>query len=90
MRTSTKTLLSCHLCPLPHALLLDLIQESYSMASTRIGELQADLTAARNKVNLELDKVPIDYAKIGVYERQIDNLIQEIQTYSRTTGELLQ
>ena len=90
MRTSTKTLLSCHLCPLPHALLLDLIQESYSMASTRIGELQANLTAARNKVNLELDKVPIDYAKIGVYERQIDNLTQEIQTHSRTTGELLQ
>jgi len=90
MRTSTKTLHSFHLCPLPHALLLDLIQESYSMASTRIGELQANLTAARNKVNLELDKVPIDYAKIGVYERQIANLTQETQTHSRTTGELLQ
>ena len=44
------------------------------MASARIGELQAELTAARQEVKLELKKAPVDYTKIAVHERQIEDV----------------
>jgi len=44
----------------------------------------------RGEVDLAMKQVPIDYAKIAVYERQIDNHTEELKTCSSTTGELLQ
>jgi hypothetical protein len=60
------------------------------MASARIGELQTELTTARQEVKLELKKAPVDYTKIGVYERQIADLRDELKMYNLTAGELLQ
>ena len=59
------------------------------MASARIAELQADLTAARKERKLELEKVPIDYTKPAVYKDIIDNLTDELKIYNSTPGEFL-
>ncbi len=60
------------------------------MASARIAALQSRLDVIRDKLDLETAKASVDTTKTAIYERQIDNLTQEIKTYYETTGELLQ
>jgi len=85
--TSTKAFHSFRLCP--HALLLDLIQDSYSMASARKAALHKRLDVVRDKVALELEQVPVDVYKIDVYKELIHNLTEELKTLNSTRGELL-
>jgi hypothetical protein len=59
------------------------------MASARTAQLRDRLDVIRGEMDLAMKQVPIEYAKIAVYERQIDNLTEELKTCSSTTGELL-
>lgn len=68
---------------------LDLIQGFGFMASACISELHLELKTARRAVRLELDKTPVESYKIGVYERQVENLLEELKLHTLTAGELL-
>jgi len=39
-------------------------------------------------MDLAMKQVPRDYARIAVYERERDSLIEELKTCISTTGEL--
>ena len=51
-------------------------------------ELRDRVGVARDALNDELKKVPADFTKIAVYERQIVHLLEEIKTRG-TDGEVL-
>ena len=59
------------------------------MTSVRIGNLQDKIDKARNTVDYELSRSPIDYTKIAVYERRVEDLKDELKLYY-SIGELLQ
>ncbi len=58
------------------------------MASARRTALHNRLDVIQDKVALELEQVPIDYAKIDVYKDLIHNLTEQLKTLNSTTGEL--
>ncbi len=58
------------------------------MASAYLDDLRGRLTAVRNKLDDELEKVPVDYTKIAEFKWQIENLTDELKLYNPTTGEL--
>jgi len=72
----------------PHALLLDFIQDSYSMASALENELHNQLKVCRDKWTHELEQVPVDHAKIGHYKEIIHSLTEQLKMLNSTTGKL--
>ena len=53
--------------------------------SERIRQLQQALDAARTKVDYETRRKPVDYAKIAVHERRIEDLRDELKIYMSAT-----
>jgi len=84
----TKYTLSSRVNPVPRDL-LRLAQGCYSMTSAYLTELRGRLSAARNKLDDELENVPVDFTKTAIYERQIEYLLQEVKMYSTSEGELV-
>lgn len=59
------------------------------MTSAYLTELRQRLRVTRDRLNEELRKVPVDYTKTAIYERQIVLLLEEAKMCNTTEGELL-
>ena len=60
------------------------------MTSAYLTELRQRLGVARDRLDEELRTVPVDYTKAAFYERQIQDLREDIRSCSTSGGEMLQ
>ncbi|KAL3150037.1 hypothetical protein ABBQ38_013389 [Trebouxia sp. C0009 RCD-2024] len=56
------------------------------MTSAYLTELRQRLRVTRDRLNEELRKVPVDYTKTAIYERQIVLLLEEAKMCNTTEG----
>ena len=59
------------------------------MTSAYLTELRQRLGVTRDRLDEELRKVPVDYTKAALYERQIEDLREDLRSCSTSGGELL-
>jgi len=71
-----------------YALLLDFMQDSYSMASARENDPHNRIQACQEKWAREVEQVPANDAKIDYYKVTISNLTEQLKLLNKTTGKL--
>lgn len=59
------------------------------MTSAYLTELRQRLGVARDRLDEELRTVPVDYTKAAFYERQIQDMREDIRSCSTSGGDLL-